>query len=441
MNSFDDLARRAVARRDADAILAYAYSFYVPALHRKKGVERSAKFLELSKLQVRQLPLPVIRVTGTNGKGATVRCVESFLRAVGKETVCLTSPHIYSVRERIRLDGRAISWEQLGQALEWIYPFLELMRGSEWHPHPTDLWTWIAFALHASAPQAWGVYEVGKGGGSDIINVFPGGLVGLTNIANDHLEEFGGSLGTLLQEKLGLCSPGTILCHNALDDHLEQRLRDYCHKHGITAIRTSKLLRTSKSGQPVDHEHSANRALALAIVECLGIDWARGVDDAPQLPCRMERRVIGGRLFIMDGAHNPAAMKRVVSQFDDMVNRRRITVFGVQESKDWRGLMQWLARIPELKSVICVPMTTGYPVDAELLALEASANRLHGLALPGMRSGLRHVLSLEWDECLVTGSFKLFRDFDLGLHALGHRAWAIPVEAIDPSQPWMRPLA
>ena len=49
--------------------------------------------------------LHVIHVTGTKGKGSTCAFVESVLRAAGYRTGLFTSPHLWDVRERIRIDG------------------------------------------------------------------------------------------------------------------------------------------------------------------------------------------------------------------------------------------------------------------------------------------------------------------------------------------------
>lgn len=53
--------------------------------------------------------LSVVHVAGTKGKGSTCAMVESVLRASGRRTGLFTSPHLVDVRERVRVDGRAVS--------------------------------------------------------------------------------------------------------------------------------------------------------------------------------------------------------------------------------------------------------------------------------------------------------------------------------------------
>ena len=59
----------------------------------------------------------MIHVTGTKGKGSTACLCESVLRqAYGLSTGLFTSPHLVSIRERIRVDGQPVSKVVFGQA-------------------------------------------------------------------------------------------------------------------------------------------------------------------------------------------------------------------------------------------------------------------------------------------------------------------------------------
>ena len=50
----------------------------------------------------------VILIAGTKGKGSTATFIESGLRADGLKTGLFTSPHILSIRERIKVNNKEI---------------------------------------------------------------------------------------------------------------------------------------------------------------------------------------------------------------------------------------------------------------------------------------------------------------------------------------------
>lgn len=53
--------------------------------------------------------LSVIHVAGTKGKGSTCVFCEQLLTRKGYRTGLFTSPHLISVKERFRIDGKIIS--------------------------------------------------------------------------------------------------------------------------------------------------------------------------------------------------------------------------------------------------------------------------------------------------------------------------------------------
>jgi folylpolyglutamate synthase/dihydropteroate synthase len=63
---------------------------------------------------------PAVLVAGTNGKGSTAAMTAAILTAWGARTVLFTSPHVASVTERIRIDGRPISQAALIRHLKTI---------------------------------------------------------------------------------------------------------------------------------------------------------------------------------------------------------------------------------------------------------------------------------------------------------------------------------
>jgi len=65
--------------------------------------------------------LNVIHVAGTKGKGTTCAFTESILRHAGLKTGFFSSPHLVEVRERIKINGKPISYEKFAHYFFEVY--------------------------------------------------------------------------------------------------------------------------------------------------------------------------------------------------------------------------------------------------------------------------------------------------------------------------------
>src|SRR5256885_15060501 len=64
-----------------------------------------------------QEQLRFIHVAGTNGKGSTCAMLESIYRAAGLRVGLFTSPHLVAFGERIQVNRRHISQEEIVQGV------------------------------------------------------------------------------------------------------------------------------------------------------------------------------------------------------------------------------------------------------------------------------------------------------------------------------------
>ena len=103
-------------KRSLDQWLQYQLSTHPQAI--AMGLERVREVAQ--RLQLLALPCQVIIVAGTNGKGSTVAFIEAIAKASGFKAGAFTSPHVLRYNERIRIDGRDASDEQLVAAFEAI---------------------------------------------------------------------------------------------------------------------------------------------------------------------------------------------------------------------------------------------------------------------------------------------------------------------------------
>ena len=116
-------------------------------------VSRVASRLGLSK------PAPkVITVAGTNGKGSTVKTLETVLRASGYSTGAYTSPHILRFNERIRLEGEDVA----DAAIVNCFARIEAQREPDSLSY-FEFTTLAALMLFADAKVDFALLEVGLG--------------------------------------------------------------------------------------------------------------------------------------------------------------------------------------------------------------------------------------------------------------------------------------
>jgi dihydrofolate synthase/folylpolyglutamate synthase len=347
---------------------------------------------------------PVIHVTGTNGKTSMARMIDSLLRERGLRTGRFTSPHLVSARERIAIDGTALSAERFVELYDEILPYLQMVDDRQ--PVPLSFFevlTGMMFAAFADAPVDVAVIEVGIGGRWDATNVADGNVAVIGPVGLDHMRYLGDTVEEIAGEKAGIIKPGAaailaqqphvaaaevVLAHAATIGATVARegleFGVLAREMGVGGQRlTVKGLRGTYDDifLPLFGEHQAgNAACALAAVEAFaGVSEATGVSGTtgdielgpglsaagldPQIvrdgfakassPGRLEvlRR---SPTVIADAAHNPdgiAATLRALTEafsFDTLIG-----VVSVMADKDVAGLLG------ELEPVLTEIVVTG----------------------------------------------------------------------------------
>ena len=170
----------------------------------KLGLERARDLLV--RMGEPQLRLPSVLVAGTNGKGSTSSFLAAMAQAAGYRTGLYTSPHLESVEERLRIEGRAIGSGRLGAILEDLVALAERETGSP--PTYFEAVTLAAFRWFADERVDLAVLEVGLGGRLDATNLADPILSLITPIGFDHREFLGDTLAAIAREKAGILRSG-----------------------------------------------------------------------------------------------------------------------------------------------------------------------------------------------------------------------------------------
>ena len=145
-----------------------------------------------------------IHIAGTNGKGSTSHMLAAILQEAGYKTGLYTSPHLKDFRERIRINGKMISEDEVVRFVE-LYKYL-----SDTIEPSFFEWT-VGLCFHYFAQQKIdiAVIETGLGGRLDSTNIINPLVSVITNIGYDHTDLLGDTLEKIAYEKAGIIKQKT----------------------------------------------------------------------------------------------------------------------------------------------------------------------------------------------------------------------------------------
>ncbi len=191
----------------------------------KLGLENITRFL--SSIGSPQTAYDTIHVAGTNGKGSTAAMLASILRAAGYKTGLFTSPHLVSLRERVRVNGRMIPRRSVTAFVDRHRSELTKRKLSFF-----EVITAMALAFFQRSAVGLAVIETGLGGRLDASNVLRPLLTITTDISLDHTEILGHSLEEIAHEKAGIIKKSAPHLIGLLPDEAERVIRKRCQAVG-----------------------------------------------------------------------------------------------------------------------------------------------------------------------------------------------------------------
>ncbi len=338
----------------------------------KFGLENTFKLAALAGNP--QQKLRFIHVAGTNGKGSTCAMLEGIYRAAGLRTGLFTSPHLVSFRERIQVNREWIPEEDVVRLVSGLQPLLKQF--PEGH-HPTFFEVVTVMALNYFAEQHCEVviWETGLGGRLDATNIVTPLAGIITNIALDHQQWLGDTLGKIAFEKGGIIKPGLPVVTTVDEPEALAVIKKIAGENNapLEIVNLNRPAGTSAPPLPGAHQRT-NAALALAAVRLLQ-NQIRVSDEQIrqglanlQWPGRLQLvRRPDARKILLDGAHNAAAAKVLREAIErDFPQANRTLILGVFEDKDWRHICGILAPLAE--EIITVPISSGRTADPRQLA-------------------------------------------------------------------------
>ncbi|MCU1400248.1 MAG: folC [Acidimicrobiales bacterium] len=381
-----------------------------------------------------QASVPVVHVTGTNGKGSTSRMITRLLMAEGLRVGTYSSPHLARYNERFRIDDSDIDDATLAELLSRM-AVAEAALGESLMPF--EVLTGAAYTLFSERDPDVAVVEVGVLGRFDATNVADGRVAVITNIGFDHTSGDGDWQLRIATEKAGIVKPGAHLVVGDVDPRFDEAfaaqlpgaiwrlgrdiavLDDRPTPDGRRLTIDTPWQHLDDLELPLHGAHQAtNCALAVTAASAFighAVDprRARAGLAAVVMPARMESlRCPRGPVVVLDGAHNPDAATALAAALAEVpCTGRRTLVIGLLAGRDPAAMLDAVGAAA-FDTIICCTPPTARARPASELAAAAAAIGLATTVVDDVGRALEVACGTagENDQIVVTGSIYLVAD-------------------------------
>jgi dihydrofolate synthase/folylpolyglutamate synthase len=322
----------------------------------RPGLERIEALLDALGRPERAYTLA--QIGGTNGKGSTSAMLAAMLKADGRRVGLFTSPHLVSFRERIRVDGEAISEDAVVDGVEALGTLIARVDATVF-----EATTALGLDHFARERVDVAVLEVGLGGRVDSTTVGRPVVAALGPIDFDHREFLGDTLTAIATEKAAIFRSG-VAVSSIQPPEAAAVVVAHAARAGVPLLMEGRdlavtLRERSLAGQRIDCTgpgwrlddlrlpllgayQPGNALLAVTAARVLQVS-ERGIREGllrARWPGRFEVRRRPGGWLVLDGAHNPAGARALAASLDAYFPGASTTlVFGVLRDKDASGML------------------------------------------------------------------------------------------------------
>ena len=399
-----------------------------------------------------QKELKVVHIAGTNGKGSTLAFIQSVLVEAGYQIGRYSSPAVFDYDEIIQINGKNIEKEELADIVTLIREKADIiLEKYGFHPTTFEIETAMAFEYFKRKKCDIVLVECGMGGAGDATNVFEQVLCCvITSISLDHTAFLGETIEEIAQVKAGIIkqycpvvmakqSEKTVNCikNTAKEKNAEfiqagqaqltvqNNVPDEIRVKNQMIYRALNGKKYQTNIQMLGTYQSINAATAIETLLCLenyGYQLEEYIEQG------LSKAMWNGRmeiisedpLFIIDGAHNPGAVKELRNSMDLYFTNRRITfIMGVLADKDFAQEAELIADRAE--NIITVTPDNSRALDGKKLAETLSVYHKNVQYMDNIRKAVTAAMDFvrkgQTDMILAFGSLSHLKDIKQAVKA------------------------
>ena len=339
------------------------------------GLERMVELLALRGNP--QLKLKVIHIGGTNGKGSTIAFLKKMLEGLSLRVGVFSSPYLIHYTDQISINGESIPEARLENLMADYQSLLEgesadnLQGTTEF-----EIITALAYDYFALEQVDVAIMEVGMGGLLDSTNVCQPILTGITTIGLDHVALLGDTLEAIAEQKAGIIKQGIPLVTGHIvpealavidsiaEDKNASRLaygKDYQVRHQESVVTGEIFDYTSSLRQGLFQtgllglHQIENAGMAIALLDTFCQEDGRELASNDLIAQALKETRWPGRLevvssdplMILDGAHNPHAIKALLATLQErFADYHKEILFTCIKTKALEDMLDLLETVP-----------------------------------------------------------------------------------------------
>ena len=353
------------------------------------------------------LKLKVIHIGGTNGKGSTIAFLKNMLEKMGLRVGVFSSPYLIHYTDQIAINGESIPEAKLEVLMSEYRSLLEgdyapALQGTT----EFEIITAIAYDYFASEQVDVAIMEVGMGGLLDSTNVCQPILTGITTIGLDHIALLGDTLEAIAEQKAGIIKPGVPLVTGnivpealAVIDQIAKAKQaprlahgdDYQLNHCESTVTgeifdyTSTLRQGRFQTGLLGLHQIENAGMALTLLDAYCHETGRELPENYLVAQALEETSWPGRLevvsrkplMILDGAHNPHAIKALLATLKErFADYHKEILFTCIKTKALEDMLDLLETLPDTELTL-THFDDGRATDEEVLKKAADSRNLN----------------------------------------------------------------
>ncbi|MDD3049987.1 MAG: bifunctional folylpolyglutamate synthase/dihydrofolate synthase [Candidatus Cloacimonetes bacterium] len=352
------------------AFLEHIYQRYSGNV--KLGLERMHNIL--AKMGNPNLTLRGIHVAGTNGKGSTSAMCEAMAMEYGFTTGLNTSPHLIDYLERIRVNGKEITYDKLFPLYQELEATFDENEASFF-----EITTALAFSAFAKNEVDTAVFEVGLGGRLDGTNPFNADVSVITTISYDHPKSLGDSEEKIAFEKAGIIKHKQPVIIGRMKESCKQVIREVAaekecrffelgkdffvknvrvNEHGTEFIYSFPFLNITDQEIILNllGKHQADNAAMAITAFCLYLKKRERAIDFTKIASALMKTNWKGRmqilsrepLVIIDGAHNEEGVSVLVHNLETIFpDKKKLFIVAILRDKKLDKMIEEICTVAD----------------------------------------------------------------------------------------------